>query len=281
MLLVRFIRGIKLRRGVYDDIPDVRSQLDDVMMTTITMFVKLINTIHNSTIEDWDHSALKSRVALAFCASTASKYILDVHAFGAVAALQCFTTPDETMHVDAYSLLTYIQEYELAICNDINIFACYFNHATFSHEFIDVLKSKGVINVTNATHVADVIPFLCLALSSFIRVYVQTHSTRVIGQSIVVLALECMRVSGSAVVRSAQLLNGLQTFAFAARMACDLAKQHTAHSEALLNELLPKGSWIHSCMTRRNFNTVYFRLNLTSQHLIRGCCQWQEQSPFI
>lgn len=76
--LARLILGFPTPKSVTDENPDVKFELVESLMFAIMTFVSVVQTIYGSTLSDWNHDSLESRLAVAMSSSIAFKFVMDV-----------------------------------------------------------------------------------------------------------------------------------------------------------------------------------------------------------
>ena len=233
-----------------------KPELEDVMIMSMIVFMQIIYNIHRSTLEEWDHSSLKSRIALAVSCGLSIKFQMDVEPYGSLCFLKWVVRPGEIEFDCQEALQHYIINYELVVIKSISLYRCSFNHRIWAIEFLLKLKDNREISMFTTNRIYEVLYFVCFNSCELLPVYTE-YDKKVMAEAIVLLSIQCIEcsASGGAITKS-RILCAKPSYELASKIGHKIAEKSGFETQHLLGDpFANKTEWQHQatqpCTIRR------------------------------
>lgn len=221
----------------------------DALIMAVVVFLQIIYNIHRSCLNDWDHSSLASRVAIAVSSDLAAKFVMDDHPYGSAFFLSMIMNRDE-VEENFDLIMHHIVEYQLVVIDKISLYRCSLNHKSWASAFLEVLHRRREISTFSANRVQEILFFIAFNLCEFLPTY-SDEREETVAEALVVLSIQCTQNGmKEACLTKSTVLCPSDSYTLAATMGHSIADKSVEETQFLLGGIfVDKTEWQHRATT--------------------------------
>lgn len=255
-ITTRMLLDSPIKKAFLDHLPNPRPELEDVTVMALVIFMQIIYNISASSLGEWDHSSLKSRVAVAVSCGLALKFIMDDQPHTSMYFLSCVVRRDELIEDDEKVIADYVVKYETCVLKSLNLYRCCYNHRSWAADFLYMLKKNKEMTSFTCNRVYELVYFVSLHVCELLPDF-EAYDEEHVAEAIVLLSVECIQISAwPGVITKSKILAGHRSYEVATKIGHTLADKRPSETQGLLGEPFTLTSqWQHRatlpCSLRR------------------------------
>ena len=236
LIITRMLFESPIKKAFLDHVPNPRPELEDVTVMALIIFLQIIYNISGSSLEEWDHSSLKSRVAVAVSCGLALKFIMDDQPHTSMYFLSCVVRRDELIEDDEKVITDYIVKYETSVLRSLNLYRCAYNHRSWAADFLYALKRNKEMTSFTCNRTYELVYFVSLHVCELLPDF-EPYDEENVAEAIVLLAIECIQISAwPGVITKSKILAGHRSYEVATKIGHALADKRPSETQGLLGE---------------------------------------------